>query len=396
MESGPRVAAAFGPDRRPAAAIRMVDQLPVEQVLDSSFVDAGREAQLLGLSREGREILGYTLGQGPIHVSLIGGCHADEPVGPEMLSRLAGYLVALAEKDPLLTGFTWLIVPHVNPDGAARNRRWSDQTMPCSDSRGEGDRVYALAPYVRGAVRELPGDDIEFGFPRSATDRSARPENLAVAGFLRARRPFRLHISFHGMAYADGPWFLIDREWIDRTVEMRRRLASTVHGMGYRLFDIDRRGEKGFFRVAEGFSTRPDSEAMREFFRQRGEDEVAARFRPSSMEFVRSLGGDPLTLVSEMPLFLLPQERGGVGRVPEYTPGISDKAGFQLWLQRFAGERSAAEVQAEAERIGLRGMPIRDQMRLQVEFLNEGLRAVRRENEGAGTSPFRPSRGGSG
>jgi hypothetical protein len=67
---------------------------------------------------------------------------------------------------------------------------------------------------------------------------------------------------------------------------------------------VDRGGEKGFVKLADGFATRPDSRAMQAHFRGLGEDATAALFRPSSMETVRALGGDPLTIVSEMPLFL--------------------------------------------------------------------------------------------
>ena len=57
---------------------------------------------------------------------------------------------------------------------------------------------------------------------------------------------------------------------------------------------------------------------MRRHFLDRGDPETAAVFRPSSMEYVRSLGGDPLTFVSEMPLFLLPP--------PETAYGFPDPA----------------------------------------------------------------------
>ena len=47
---------------------------------------------------------------------------------------------------------------------------------------------------------------------------------------------------------------------------------------------------------------------------ERNDPGMAAKFRPSSMEYVRSLGGDPFTMVSEMPLFLRPLEEGETGR----------------------------------------------------------------------------------
>src|SRR5689334_9256357 len=93
--------------------------LPIEEVVYAMpFPPPGR---VLGRSREGREIEGYRLGRGDLRVSLIGGCHADEPVGPAMLRRLAACLAARPAGDPLLAAVTWSIVPHVNPDGEAKN-----------------------------------------------------------------------------------------------------------------------------------------------------------------------------------------------------------------------------------------------------------------------------------
>ena len=137
--------------------------------------------------------------------------------------------------------------------------------------------------------------------------------------------------------------------------------------MGYQLFDVDRGGEKGFHRIDEGFTTRPDSRSMVRWFEERDDPEMAAKFRPSSMEYVRSLGGDPFTMVSEMPLFLRPLEEGETGR--------PDDPRFRAFLDRITGKAPEA-VRAEMERSGVRGMPIRDQMRLQLAFLQEGLDAA--------------------
>jgi hypothetical protein len=314
------------------------------------------------------EIEGYRFGRGELHVSLIAGCHADEPIGPAMLRRLAAFLAECPADDPLLTAATWSVVPHVNPDGEERNAAWSAETLPAVDPRGGDDRVYDLSLYRNHVVRELPGDDMEFGFPRDADDRDARPETQAVAAFLAEGAPFHLHASFHGMGFATGPWFLIEPAWIDRTANLREAMRRKVRAMGYQLFDVDRGGEKGFHRIDEGFTTRPDSRSMVRWFEERNDPEMAAKFRPSSMEYVRSLGGDPFTMVSEMPLFLRPLEEGETGR--------PDDPRFRAFLERIAGESPEA-VQAEMETSGVRGMPIRDQMRLQLAFLQEALASAR-------------------
>ena len=353
-------------------------ELPTETILRAGSQSTSPADDTIGHSREGRPISAFVLGRGSLRVSLIGGCHADEPVGPSMLWLLAGHLAGLAADHPLLDAIQWFIVPHVNPDGARRNTPWSNHKIETFDHWGEDDRAYDPTLYVRYVVRELPGEDIEFGFPRTSTDTQARPENRAVASFLAAAGTLHLHGSFHGMGFAPGPWFLIEPGWIDRTTEMRHALRQQVRTMGYPLFDVDRRGDKGFRRIDEGFSTRPDSRAMRDHFLALGNEEEAAKFRPSSMELARRLGGDPLTLVSEMPLFLLP-EPSSTSTGPQFRVGTDGRRQLLEQLLRLATELPRHEAQAEMTRLGIRAMPIRDQMRLQLAFLEQALNSVAAE-----------------
>ena len=333
--------------------------LDVDAVLAQPGPPPPERGRRIGASREGRDLVAYRFGRGHHRVSLIAGCHADEPVGPAMLDRLAAYLARLPRSAPPVAEITWYLVPHVNPDGEARNRAWV------------GERLGAeidLARYLRRAVRELPGDDVEFGFPRSPEDSGARPENRAGADFLRPGAPFALHASFHGMAFAAGPWFLLEGVWAERTTAMREALRARVRELGYRLHDVDRGGEKGFRRIDEGFTTRPDSQAMAAYFEALGDPATAALFRPSSMEHVRSLGGDPLTLVSEMPLFLAPPELYR-GRDPVRPDEIVE-------LYHLALGGAPETVRARARELGVRPMPVADQMRLQLEYLAAGLAAA--------------------
>ena len=352
-------------------------RLPIESIL-STGRRALPAAEILGRSREGREIFGYRLGNGPSHLSLIGGCHADEPVGPEMLEKLVVWLAAQKPDSPALAELSWLVVPHVNPDGRARNAVWSKTLVPTVDHQGVPDWGYEVVAYSREAIRELPGADIEFCFPRSRDDSEARPENRAVVEFLEQAAPIHLHGSFHGMGFATGPWFLIEPSWIDRTATLRDALRHRVRAMGYRLFDVDRQGEKGFRRIDEGFSTRPDSKAMQSYFEETDDPKTASLFRPSSMEYVRSLGGDPLTLVSEMPLFLLPDEPETPVDVPPFGTGTEGRKALHSWLQQLIASHGTDAARIQIESLGIRPMPLRDQMRLQLEFLDEALKVVLR------------------
>ena len=348
--------------------------LPIEEILAGSAPPADLDE--IGRSRDGRPIGAWRGGRGPLSVSLVAGCHADEPVGPATLRRLSGWLATRPKHDPAVAELRWSIIPHANPDGEAANAVWATRTLEVADHQGAADRGFDLAAYTAGVVREPPGDDVEFGFPRSAGDREARLENRAIAGFLAGGEPYAVHGSLHGMAFAPGPWFLIEAGWANRTTAMRERLRRRVLEMDYFLFDPDRAGEKGFSRIDEGFTTRPDSGAMRRHFLDRGDPETAALFRPSSMEHVRSLGGDPLTFVSEMPLFLLPPP-GAPCDFPDPATGTEGRVAFHRWLVDLLAGRSAAEAVRAAARHGIRPMPIRDQARLQLEFLDAVLAAAR-------------------
>jgi hypothetical protein len=326
------------------------------------------EGQELGRSRDGRPVVGYRLGRGPAKISLLAGCHADEPVGPILLRSLAACLSGV-DGAPLLRDYDWWIIPDINPDGAERNRHWSG---------GDPDR-YDLSSYLEHAVREPPGDDVEFGFPRNVGDTRARPENRCVYDWWRSDpRPFDLHVSLHGMGFAGGPWFLIDPGWRHRCGVFKTHCRAAAAALGYALHDVQRNGEKGFERIERGFCTRPNSAAMARFFRERGDPETAAKFRPSSMETIRTFGGDALTLVTEIPLFVLP----GVGERIEPSDPVADSWRERIggWKSRIARGESVAEEITES---GVRAVPLADQFRLQWETLRAGAEQVNRDRGGS-------------
>jgi hypothetical protein len=323
-----------------------------------------KPALVLGRSRGGRPVFGYRFGSGPDKISLIAGAHADEPVGPVLLDRVASYLSSRPREDAVLRDYEWWIVPHINPDGAARNRVWTGS---------ERDR-YDLTEYLRHAVRELPGNDVEFGFPREEGDSGARPENRSVYDWWRSDTlPFSVHVSLHGMGFAGGPWYLIEPAWRDRCEIVKSRCRSATRKLGYSLHDVERNGDKGFFRIERGFCTRPDSEAMAQHFIAKGDAETASRFRPSSMESIRTLGGDALTLVTEIPLFVLP----GVGETVSPSDPAADRWRSRLenWREQISSGNGDA-IAGEIESAGIRPVPITHQMQLQWETVRAAVEQV--------------------
>ena len=109
---------------------------------------------------------------------------------------------------------------------------------------------------------------------------------------------------------------------------------------------------------------------MRTYFRARGEDTMACRFHDSSMEFVASLGGDPLSLVTEIPLFLVPGSDSSSHRPERYLELRERLPEIRARLDR--GE----DVDELLAPFDLRPVPLDAAMTLQVRALELGLRAV--------------------
>lgn len=252
----------------------------------------------IGTSRKGRALDAFIIGNGPVTVSIISGSHADEPVGSETLRLLVAELVS---DTPLSTSLRkrcrFLLIPQINPDSEIINskwmRRWPD-----------------IGSYILHAYRELPGDDIEFGYP------GLRPENKAAADFWAANGPVDVHLSLHGMGYAEGVMLLIERHWTSRTQRIRDHYTAAAANLGLGLHTHNRKGEKGFFYIEDGYMTTPEGAAMRAHFQGLGDYETASLFHQSSMEYMRTISDDPLCLVTEIPLFAL-RHSGSDHMVPE-------------------------------------------------------------------------------
>ena len=334
-----------------------LQEAQIEPIRSACAEHPGRASfHQLGESEEGRPLYGVVLGEGPHAVSLIAGNHADEPVGPETLRAfILESLHRWDELHPLFDQYRFVIVPHTNPDGEARNQPWIREWPD-------------VLPFLKHRVREEPGRDLEFGFPEM------RRENELVARFLEAHAPYDLHMSLHGMSFSEGAQLLIERHWTFRTQALQEAFSTAVQNAGLNLHDHNRKGEKGFFYIDPGFTTTPEGEAMRTFFQAKGDDEMAGRFHDSSMEFVRSLGGDPLCLVTELPLFLIEATEASRPGHPAAYLALRDRLPkVQLHLER--GEPAPARDLLAP--FGVRPLPLETAMRLQLTVLEQGLQSVR-------------------
>ncbi len=305
----------------------------------------------IGESEEGRPIAGIRVGTGAKSVSLISGAHSDEPVGSETLRTLIlGLTADRDENSALLKEHSFFIVPHVNPDGEIRNSTWMEEWPDVS-------------AYIRGAFREPPGRDVEFSYP------SRRPENRVVSDWLSQHGPFALHVSLHGMGFSDGAMLLIERNWTYRTEHLQSGFIAAAANAGLRMHDHNRKGEKGFFNVGAGFTTTPEGAAMRNYFRSHGKNDVAELFGDSSMEFVKKLGGDPLCLVTELPLFVVNGE-AEPGFPKAYLNFKADLPKIRIAVEKGRG------IETWSDRYGLSPLPIETAVSLQLRAIELGLETI--------------------
>lgn len=340
------------------------------QIVKSKIIIPAPNGISIGHSRKSQPIHGYVYGSGNLKVSLMAGAHADEPTGPRLLYHLVNYLARQKKDHPLLQSFTWYIIPHINPDAENRNLSWYSYQ----------DELYDFANYVQFVVREKPGDDIEWGFP-DAESKALRPENKAAYDFWKSNPDgFDLHASLHSMGKSFGPWFLIDEDWVDRSSHIQSVCKEETHQKGYQLFDVDRKGEKGFTRINPGFCTKPRSEAMKLYFLQRDNPDMACNFHASSMESIKTLNNDTLTIVSEMPLFILPKSGNDISWPhPELEQW---KQKFQDWKEQLQQNKATTEqINQWAQKAGIKPMRVRDQMYLQWIFICASLEQIVKETK---------------
>jgi hypothetical protein len=179
-----------------------------------------------------------------------------------------------------------------------------------------------------------------------------------------------MHASLHGMSAGEGAMLLINRPWTFRTQSLRDAFAASAGASGLRMHDHNRKGEKGFFWIEPGFQTTPRGDAMRTFFRAQDDPAMARRFHDSSMEFVMSLGGDPLALVTELPLFLVENPDPSPGRPDAYLALRERLPAMKARLDR---DEAIDDLLAP---FTIRPVPLPTAMTLQLRALELGLEAV--------------------
>jgi len=146
----------------PSSEIRMeLERVPhyarfstVDDLVASARAAVTRHAGLascrdIGRSSDGEPIPMVTIGSGPKSALLVACPHPNEPIGAMLVQFLIGELIERAE---LRDGWTWHLIPCIDPDGTRLNEGWFDGP-------------FTLRHYARHFYRPWSQEQVEWTFP---------------------------------------------------------------------------------------------------------------------------------------------------------------------------------------------------------------------------------------
>ena len=140
----------------------------------------------VGTSLEGRAIESATFGAGPTTVLLLAGIHGNEEAGTPLLEELAERLAADGAALPWMRGKRVVVLPALNPDGLAANRRHNADGVDLN--------------------RNFPARNFS-GSRRRGDEPLSEPESRALHDLVLELRPHHV-LTFHmpvGVIDHDGP-----------------------------------------------------------------------------------------------------------------------------------------------------------------------------------------------
>jgi murein peptide amidase A len=137
----------------------------------------------IGSSVQGRGITGYRFGSGPNKIIFVGGTHGDERSSVQILNRWVDQLEANPGRIPAHQ--TIIVIPVLNPDGYAANRRTNANNVDLN-------RNFPANNWKSGVT--MPDKSyLEHG---GGTEPLSEPESRALANYVTAQSP-RLVLTYH-------------------------------------------------------------------------------------------------------------------------------------------------------------------------------------------------------
>jgi hypothetical protein len=313
------------PARAGQEALRRIPEfvaIPSVDELNREFSEIAERAGLplrrIGTSRLGEPLHALTVGTGPAQAVIFGGVHPNEPIGALTALHLAATLVDEPELAARL-GYTWHIVPCIDPDGARLNEGWFAGPF----TRGH---------YARHFYRPAADEQVEWTFPfsyKKAYFDRMMPETVALMRLIDDVRPAfmcSLHNGEHG-----GVYYYLSRP-APELYEPLHAIAAAVK------LPLDTGEPEVPYtpRYAEAIFGMGRSEDAYDFAEAAGLDPTRWDAGASSAAYAEKYG--TLTLVTEVPYWLHPDANDVSESDETYADVLKRRAEGMDELSRRLGE----------------------------------------------------------
>lgn len=260
----------------------------------------------VGTSRLGEPIEAITIGSADRHAVVFGGVHPNEPIGNITALHLIERLTTDRELLERM-GYTWHVVPCIDPDGMRLNEGWF--RLPLTRSA-----------YGRRFYRPAPDEQVEWTFPfaykRAYFDRMM-PETVALMRLIDETRPAFM-CSLHNGEYG-GVYYYLSRP----APELYPLLTQIAAGVGLPL-DTGEPEAPYVQRYAPAIFGMIRSEDQYDFTEAAGIDPTDRQSGDSSAAYAAKYG--TLTLVTEMPYWTHPDAEDDTPLAQSYADVLREQA----------------------------------------------------------------------
>jgi hypothetical protein len=294
----------------------------IDELLEAFAELAGRHPQLfrmrrIGTSRLGEPLMMLSAGTGPLQALLVGGPHPNEPVGFLTLLHAAHLLADDAHlRDGL--GYTWNLIPCIDPDAARLNEGWYAGPL-------------TIDHYHRHFYRPALGNQPEWTFPvfddHAYFDRTL-PETQALMRVIDELRP-QFQYALHNADFG-GAYFVVSQN----PPGLAEKLMDAVEVCEIPL-ELNPSETAGWPVAGPGVFVMPPADDM---ITHQGRDNGPRPHGGSSSHYAARHG--TLTLITEAPMWAAVQPAAGTAEIGRpYAHVIRAKAAD---LRRQVGELEEA------------------------------------------------------
>jgi hypothetical protein len=294
-----------------------VDELAARASLLAEKYPEAISVERVGTSRLGDPIFALRALGGEREALVFAAVHPNEPIGGLTALHLAEQLCDPRVRERL--GYSWTIVPCIDPDGTRLNEGWF---------KGPFTRSH----YGRNFYRPEPEQQVEWTFPfhyKDAWFDAVLPETLALMRLIDDRRP-ALMCSLHN-GELGGAYFYLSRavpELYDPLQEIPVHLGLPLE-LGEPEVPYVERLEGAVFKMIR-------SEDRYSFAEAAGTDPLARQGGASSASYAERYG--TLTLIGELPYWVDPRAGDTSPAGEAYEAAVKRRAACLRGLAGTLGE----------------------------------------------------------